>query len=58
MVQRRYVLRAVGVAVVTMATALLMSSWPPEATALWQAFLQGVISGGAALGLNLAIRSR
>lgn len=57
MKEKRYWIRAVGVAAATFFSALLVYDRPPELAAYWQPALQAVLSGLAALGLNVGTRS-
>ena len=51
--QRRHYLRALGVGVATMVSALMIYDRPPEWAAYWQPFLQGVSSALASLGMTM-----
>ena len=54
----KYWIRALGVGLITTATALLVYDRPPELALYWQPVLQGIIAAGAALGLNRVTRGR
>ena len=58
MKERRYWLRALVVGLTTLLTGLLVYDKPPDLAGFWQPFLQGSLAALAALGVNVATRSR